>query len=233
MMKNLILISCVVAAYAGFAANTVTKPTGETPQARQRKDRQVILRVARNNEGVAWEATFLSMSEVADQVQTRPGDAKLMGKIKSWGAKVIAVESSPDVASEDVEGTLLALWDAGIEKVQVVGPYILSRGKIYYEASVETGVSEPDVAVDKDLLRKFVRANSLSKGVYRWPDGRKTLLLQFLIDENGALVETRCPGTPLSPKLQTQISDLIKISAPAHRGAKTVAGVASLSLNLP
>lgn len=248
MKKNLVLI-CIIAA-VGVTALSFLVRTETTALAAQRAQtgkpvaqgaeqnpgsleerRLVVLRLGKNSEGEIWEASFLDLPDNASEVRTKLGDTGLIAKIKAWGGTRVTVETSPDVSSRAVEETLLAMAKAGIQNIFIVGPYIFHGGRLYFTPSQDTGVSEPELAVDKEQLRELALACGLMDKAYQWPNGKKALIFELLIDEAGKLVGMRL-GTPLDPKIEANLAPAIRVVAPARRGTGPVPGVAMVRIDV-
>lgn len=131
-----------------------------------------------------------------------------------------------------MEDTLLALAKAGIQELVIVAPYRLHDGKIYYLPSGDTGVSAPEVVVDKQELKALAEAAGLAQFAYQWPDGKKSLMIWFFIDQEGKPVEVTGTGAPIAPDIRAKIIRIIKVTTPAKRGTDPVPGVATVRIDV-
>ena len=180
--------------------------------------------------GEVWEVTFLNLPETATEVRAGLGDAALLQRIKAWGGH-LTVEASPDVAGRAVEDTLLALTKAGIQNLLIVAPYRLHDGRIYYLPSGDTGISAPEVVVDKQDLKALAEAAGLAEYASQWTDGKKVLMIWFFIDQAGKPVEITVAGAPMAPDIQAKIMRIVKVTTPAKRGTDPVPGVATVRID--
>jgi len=205
----------------------------QAPKAAQNAEPQeerhwAVLRVGRNKEGEIWEVSLLNLPDSATDVQAKLGDPTLIQRIKTWGG-LLTVEASPDVPGRAVEDTLLALAKAGIEDIHIVAPYLLHHGKIYYMQSSDTGVSPPELVVDRERLKELATANGL---VYE-SSGKKVVLIQVPIDQTGKPVAiVTLPKVPLLPGVEAKIMGTLKVVAPARRGSEPVPGVAIVRIEI-
>lgn len=226
-------VPAALAADFGQAGKPSAQAAGQSPDSSEER-RMVVLRLEKSNEGEVWELTFLDLPDKADQVRARVGDTTMIEKIKAWKGVRLTVETSPDVSDRAVEETLHAMVKAGIQNIFIVGPYVLHRDRIYYMPSQDTGVSEPEVVVDKEQLKQLAAAPDLREQIYRWPDGRRSLMLQLLIDATGKVVEIRAGGVfSLSSDVRAKVTGTIKVATPAHRGTEPVPGVAMVRIDVP
>ena len=191
-----------------------------------------MLRLGRNNDGPIWEVTFVDLLDNSSEVRARLGDAALVEKIKSWAGTRVTVETSPDVSSQAAEATLLALIKAGIESFHVIGPYVVQGRRIYYMSSQDNGITDPELVIDRAMLREVAREYGLMEKAYRWPDGRRTLAIQFLIDESGKIAEILWGRSPFTADLQAKISAHVRVTKPAHRGVDAIPGVAMIRIDI-
>jgi hypothetical protein len=223
--------STTLAAESAQTGKPVAKGTEQNPSSPEIR-RWVVLRVDKSSQGEIWDASFLDLPDTASEVRTKLGDKTLIAKIKEWGGSLVTVESSPDVSSGAVEETVLAIYKAGIQDIHIVGrPFIFYAGRFYYQPSSDTGVSEPELVVDKERLRELAIASGLTDKAFQRPDGRSVLFFEFLIDEAGKLVRMRL-GTPLDPKVEANLAPAIRVVTPARRGNDPVPGVAVVRIDV-
>jgi len=245
MRTKLLLVSVTtvavsIVAAAVFPANGTARAAeavqagNQAPKAAQNAEppeerHWAVLRVGKNREGEIWEVSLLNLPDSATEVRAKLGDPALIQRIKTWGG-LLTVETSPDVPGRAVEDTLLLLAKAGIENIHIVAPYLLHQGRIYYMPSSDTGVSAPELAIDKERLKELATANGL---VHEWSDGKKAVLIQVPIDQAGKPVAIiTVPRMSLLPAVEAKIIGTLKVAAPAKRGTEPVRGVATVRIEM-
>jgi hypothetical protein len=222
----------VIACLSAWGGGSLPATAGQQNSERESK-RLLVLRVGKDNQGDLWDASFLQIPGDTTEVRGRVGDASLLAKMKQFGSVQVTVEPSPEASEHAVEETIAALYSAGIENINMLGPYFPYGGRLYYFESTERGITAPQLAIDRQELRRLAVASGAREKMPAVPGGEKILGYYLLFDETGRLVAIRQipPAPPQFPEIEKVLA-ATKVLSPGRRDQKPVRYVTLVMINL-